>query len=324
MSNILNYQSGFTFAPPQGMPIDDALVTFTSSPVAALFNHARCFKTAPREGEIVRLGNPSFGPLSGGGASFMNGGVTHLALYLANNLSASSRGTLGGPAWFMGLSGGTMRYDIPWLMSFRFRNLLGTSPLTGFPVQRIYVGGDAGREILRFEKCPAGKEAYPPYTRGIGFELSRNPTPIDNNLHRIKMFARDGTSTLSGTYTETPYMTARMIISNSISKVYNIVLENNGLGIAKLYLTPWIGEGNPVNLFTTTYVNNINNPYLILSGAGVPKDNGFVSNDWYHIEQAVISEYALSGGAQGGNSGNQLYVDRPLIYFGSLSSLYNY
>ena len=35
-------------------------------------------------------------------------------------------------------------------------------------------------------------------------------------------------------------------------------------------------------------------------------------------------EYALSGGASGGSSGNQFAVDRPIIYFGSLSSLYTY
>lgn len=324
MSNILNYQNGFTFAPPQGMPVDDALVTFASSPVAALFNHARCFKPIPREGEVVRLGNPSFGPISGGGVSGVGGSVTYLTTLLANNLSASSRGTLGGPAWMMGLSGGTMRYDIPWLMSFRFRSFLATSPLTAFPVERIYVGGDAGRQLLRFERCPAGGEAYPPFTRGIGFELVRTPR-TDTLLYSIKMFARDGTSTLSGTYTETPRLTANMIATGSITRNFNIILENTGTGVAKLYFKTWDGS-QPIigNSLTTNYVNTINQPYAVLSSVGVPKDNGFVSPDWYHIEQAVVNEYALSGGASGGSSGNQFIVDRPIIYFGSLSSLYTY
>ena len=138
------------------------------------------------------------------------------------------------------------------------------------------------------------------------------------------MFARDGTSTLSGTYTETPYLTANMIASGAITRNYNIILENTGTGVAKLYLKTWIGDLNLGNSLTTNYVNTINQPYAILSGVGVPKDNGFVSPDWYHIEQATISEYALSGGAQSASSSNQFAVDRPIVYFGSLSSLYTY
>ena len=301
MSLPIQYQNTQLIASQQNPLSGNAVLTRDYMNVATLLNHAVINERYPSPGGVLNLGGGT-----AGSSLYQNGVVT---MSLGTGLSASTRILLSDVHWvYSSGSGSSLSYNIPWAISFRFTTNMAITAGQTNAVQRIFVGSNISLPVL--QQIPAGSPAYSSNQRGIGIEMRADPDNIYQ--HQVKLFARDGTNILAGTYIETSFVNIGQNIEN-YNKMYHFVLENTGRGVAKLYAQTWLGDELyiPQNTSIT--------PFLTLSGVGVPNTVAGVATNWGAIEAMIVNNLQTSVPSV---TSQRMAIGSILCYIGTLSAYY--
>jgi len=117
---------------------------------------------------------------------------------------------------------------------------------------------------------------------------------------------------LVGTYIETNFVNIGQNIEN-YNKMYHFVLENTGIGVAKLYAQTWLGDELyiPQNTSIT--------PFLTLSGIGVPRTAAGVATNWGAIEAMIVNNIQTRVPSV---TSQRMAIGPILCYIGTLSAYY--
>jgi hypothetical protein len=303
MSLPIQYQNTQLIASRQTPLSGNAVLTRDYMNVATLLNHAVINERYPSPGGVLNLGGGT-----AGSSLYQNGVVT---MSLGTGLSASTRALLSDVQWMYNTgSGSTLNYSIPWAISFRFTTTMAITAGQTNAAQRIFVGSSVSLPVL--QQIPAGSPAYSSNQRGIGVEMRADPNNIYQ--HQVKLFARDGTGSalLTGTYIETSFVNIGQNVEN-YNKMYHFVLENTGIGVAKLYAQTWLGDELyiPQNTSIT--------PFLTLSGVGVPSTAAGVATNWGAIEAMIVNDIQTRVPSI---TSQRMAIGSILCYIGTLSAYY--